>query len=149
MIKRITYGVIFGSVLIITGVIFLCAFIVLPDAPQEAVVEKEPILFCGTPNPSQKSAKGREIMNSNCAACHKADIDLGNGTLRGIDKNYNAAFLMDYINNEDSLIKANNSIVKQLHEKYGENDYKHKNEFTKEEIESLIYYLAPYQNNLK
>lgn len=56
---------------------------------------------------------------------------------------------MDYINNEDSLIKANNSVVKQLHEKYGESDYKHKNEFTKEEIESLISYLATYQNNLK
>lgn len=149
MIKRITYGVIFGSVLIITGVVFLCAFIVLPDAPQEAVVEQEDVFICGIPNPSQKSAKGREIMNSNCAACHKANIDLGNGMLRGIDKNYNAAFLMDYINNEDSLIKANNSVVKQLHEKYGENDYKHKNEFTKEEIESLIYYLATYQNNLK
>lgn len=149
MIKRITYGVIFGSVLIITGVVFLCAFIVLPDTPQQTVVEKEPILFCGTPNPPQESSKGREIMNSNCAACHKADIDLGNGTLRGIDKNYNAVFLMDYINNEDSLIKANNSVVKQLHQKYGENDYKHKNEFTKEEIESLISYIVFYQNNRK
>ncbi|MFL9836362.1 cytochrome c [Flavobacterium sp. ST-75] len=147
MIKRITYGVIFGSVLIITGVVFLCAFIVLPDTPQQTVVEKEPILFCGTPNPPQKSAKGREIMNSNCAACHKVNIDLGNGALRGIDKNYNAAFLMDYINNEDSLIKVNNSVVKQLLQKYGENDYKHKNEFTKEEIESLISYIVFYQNN--
>jgi len=48
MIKRVTYGVIFGSVLIITGVVFLCAFIVFPNEPQEAVIQKEPVLFCGT-----------------------------------------------------------------------------------------------------
>lgn len=95
MIKRITYGVIFGSVLIITGVVFLCAFIVFPDKPQEVLIENDLVFICGTPNPPQESAKGREIMSSNCAACHKVDADFGNGALRGIDKNYNAAFLMD------------------------------------------------------
>ena len=120
MIKRITYGVIFGSVLIITGVVFLCVFIVFPDKPQEVLTEKEPVFICGTSNPPQKSAKGIEIMSTNCAACHKVNGDLGNGALKGIDKNYSAAFLMGYINNEDSLIKTNNNIVKRLHKKYGE-----------------------------
>lgn len=147
MIKRVTYGVIFGSVLIITGVVFLCAFIVFPNEPREAVIQKEPVLFCGTPNPPGESLKGKEIMSAYCAACHKIITDFGNGMLQGIDKNYNTEFLIAYINNEDSLIRANNRIVKQLHKKYGESEYKHKNEFTKEEMESLISYIAFYQNN--
>ncbi|MBO9582819.1 MAG: cytochrome c [Flavobacterium sp.] len=42
-------------------------------------------LFCGTPNLSENQEKGKEIFNSNCAACHKLDAKSTGPALRGVD----------------------------------------------------------------
>lgn len=41
--------------------------------------------FCGTPNLSEDQAKGKEVFNSNCAACHKLDAKSTGPALRGVD----------------------------------------------------------------
>ena len=42
-------------------------------------------LFCGTPNLSENQEKGKEMFNSNCAACHKLDAKNTGPALRGVD----------------------------------------------------------------
>ncbi|GAA3752105.1 hypothetical protein GCM10022422_41780 [Flavobacterium ginsengisoli] len=42
-------------------------------------------VFCGIPKLSKNQEKGREIFNSNCAACHKLDFKNTGPPLRGVD----------------------------------------------------------------
>ncbi|MFD1602046.1 c-type cytochrome [Flavobacterium artemisiae] len=46
-----------------------------------------PVPFCGTSNPdlTEDGIKGKEIFNSNCAACHKLDAKSTGPALRNVD----------------------------------------------------------------
>ncbi len=41
--------------------------------------------FCGNPNLTENQEEGKEIFNSNCAACHKLDAKNTGPALRGVD----------------------------------------------------------------
>ena len=41
--------------------------------------------YCGNPDLTENETKGREIFNSNCAACHKLDARSTGPALRNID----------------------------------------------------------------
>lgn len=145
MLKPFGYGVILGSVLIITGVIFLCAFTVVSPETTVSVLEKEYVFICGTPNTPDEAIVGKEIFDANCTACHR--LNSRHDFLKDIDKRYSEQFLFDYINDEESLIKANIEIVREFHEnKYGTNGYLHKNDFSKEKIKSILIYIN-YRHN--
>jgi mono/diheme cytochrome c family protein len=50
--------------------------------------------------------KGKEIFNTNCAACHKLDAKATGPALRGVGAKYEKAWLYKWIQNSSDLIKS-------------------------------------------
>ncbi len=55
---------------------------------------------------SADPVKGKELFNSNCAACHKLDAKATGPQLRGVADKYEAAWLHKWIRNSSDLIKS-------------------------------------------
>ena len=55
---------------------------------------------------SADPVKGKELFNSNCAACHKLDAKSTGPQLRGVADKYEAAWLHKWIRNSSDLIKS-------------------------------------------
>jgi len=56
-------------------------------APTYLICSPDPVFFFGTSNPdlTENETEGKEIFNSNCAACHKLDARSTGPALRNID----------------------------------------------------------------
>ena len=52
------------------------------------------------------AAKGKELFNANCAACHKLDAKATGPALRGVANKYDKAWLYKWIHNSSELIKS-------------------------------------------
>ncbi|WP_281297438.1 c-type cytochrome [Flavobacterium limnophilum] len=52
------------------------------------------------------AVKGKEIFNTNCAACHKLDAKATGPALRGVGAKYDKAWLYKWIHNSGDLIKS-------------------------------------------
>jgi len=52
------------------------------------------------------AAKGKELFNANCAACHKLDAKSTGPALRGVADKYEKAWLYDWVHNSSALIKS-------------------------------------------
>lgn len=52
------------------------------------------------------AAKGKELFNTNCAACHKLDAKSTGPALRGVANKYDKAWLYKWIHNSAELIKS-------------------------------------------
>ncbi len=51
-------------------------------------------------------AKGKELFNSNCAACHKLDAKSTGPALRGIAQKHDMAWIYKWVHNSSDLIKS-------------------------------------------
>lgn len=72
-----------SSIILLIGLIFY--EIKTYKAPENWYCRTSAPDFCGTPNLPENQEKGREIFNSNCAACHKLDAKSTGPALRGVD----------------------------------------------------------------
>lgn len=83
--KRIRQILLFSisSIIVLIGVIFYK--IKTYEPPTNWYCNTPVPSFCGNANLSETQEKGREIFNSNCAACHKLDARSTGPALRGID----------------------------------------------------------------
>jgi mono/diheme cytochrome c family protein len=52
------------------------------------------------------AVKGKEIFNTNCAACHKLDAKATGPALRGVGAKYDKAWLYKWVHNSGDLIKS-------------------------------------------
>lgn len=89
-----------SSIILLVGLIFY--EIKTYKAPENWYCQMPVPAFCGTPNLSENQEKGREIFNSNCAACHKLDAKSTGPALRGIDSLVFAKWLIDKNHKIDS-----------------------------------------------
>lgn len=78
----IVYSTVF--IVLTLGITFI---IIKINQPQELnCATPDPIPFCGTnANASGKAVEGKQLFNSNCAACHSLDRKLTGPALRNID----------------------------------------------------------------
>ncbi|WP_395051579.1 c-type cytochrome [Flavobacterium sp.] len=67
-----------------------------------------PVAATGAPAVMQGGdpVKGKEIFNTNCAACHKLDAKATGPALRGVGAKYEKAWLYKWIHNSGDLIKS-------------------------------------------
>ncbi len=70
------------------------------DAAAAPVVAAAPATSAGDP------AKGKEIFNAQCAACHKLDAKMTGPMLRGVSAKYDKEWLYKWIKNSQALIKS-------------------------------------------
>lgn len=74
------------SITLITIIVGLILYQIKTYVPPPSIC-RIPVPFCGTFNPvlTENATKGKEIFNSNCAACHKLDARSTGPALRNID----------------------------------------------------------------
>ncbi|MFB9077883.1 c-type cytochrome [Flavobacterium procerum] len=74
------------SIVLITALAGIIIYqIATYETPAADFYCKIPVPFCGTPILSENQVKGKQIFNSNCAACHKLDAKSTGPALRGVD----------------------------------------------------------------
>ncbi len=71
-----------------------------------------------TPSGGGDPAKGKEIFNANCAACHKLDAKMTGPALRGIGEKYSKEWLYKWIKNSTELIKSGDADANKLWAEY-------------------------------
>ncbi|WP_291128754.1 c-type cytochrome [Flavobacterium sp. UBA7682] len=64
------------------------------------------------------AAKGKELFNANCAACHKLDAKATGPALRGVSSKYDKEWLYKWINNSSQLIKSGDAQAVKVFEEY-------------------------------
>ena len=60
--------------------------------------------------------KGKELFNSNCAACHKLDAKATGPALRGVANKYDMAWIYKWIQNSSELIKSGDAAAVKVFE---------------------------------
>jgi mono/diheme cytochrome c family protein len=65
------------------------------------------------------AAKGKELFNANCAACHKLDAKATGPALRGVADKYDKEWLYKWVNNSSDLIKSGDSQAVKVFEENG------------------------------
>ncbi len=76
----------------------------LSSYAQEATPAEAPVVDVASA--AGDTAKGKELFNANCAACHKLDAKSTGPALRGVADKYEVAWLYKWINNSADLIKS-------------------------------------------
>lgn len=61
-------------------------------------------------------AKGKELFNSNCAACHKLDAKSTGPALRGVAEKHEMAWMYKWIHNSSDLIKSGDAAAVKVFE---------------------------------
>jgi mono/diheme cytochrome c family protein len=61
-------------------------------------------------------AKGKELFNANCAACHKLDAKSTGPALRGVADKYEMAWIYKWVNNSSELIKSGDAAAVKVFE---------------------------------
>jgi mono/diheme cytochrome c family protein len=86
-------------------------------APQ-AATPAAPMAATATPatTPGGDPVKGKEIFNTNCAACHKLDAKATGPALRGVGAKYEKAWLYKWIHNSGDLIKSGDALAVKVFE---------------------------------
>ena len=51
-------------------------------------------------------AKGKELFNANCAACHKLDEKMTGPALRGVAEKHDKAWIYKWVHNSSDMIKS-------------------------------------------
>lgn len=136
-IQKILFFSLTSIIIIITITVY---FLYSNRLSNKICITKEEPLLCGTKN---YSITGKNIFNSNCAACHKL-----NGFDDIIKARYprykDSTYFENYIKNETSLVKNEN---KKYINKMFEGDFNHNFEsLTKKEIFELKKYIEAYIN---
>ena len=67
---------------------------------------------------SGDAAKGKELFNANCAACHKLDAKMTGPMLRGVSAKHDKEWLYKWIHNSQALIKSGDADANKLWEEY-------------------------------
>ena len=98
--------------------VFLTSFaqVAAPEATSATV----PAVIATTTAPvasgSGDAVKGKELFNTNCAACHKLDAKATGPALRGIAAKYEKAWFYKWIHNSSALIKSGDAQAVKVYE---------------------------------
>ncbi|WP_430614026.1 cytochrome c3 family protein [Flavobacterium sp. JP2137] len=91
---------------------------------------------------AQDAAKGREVFNSNCAACHKLDGNSTGPALRGVVEKHDTAWLHKWIKSSSSLIKSGDATAVKLFNEWNKvvmNDFP---ALSDEDIDNILAYTS-------
>jgi cytochrome c551/c552 len=89
---------------------------------------------------SQDAAKGKEIFNANCAACHKLDAKSTGPALRGVEAKYDKEWLYKWIKNSGELIKSGDAQAVKVFEENNKVAMTAFPQLSNEDIDNIIAY---------
>ena len=91
---------------------------------------------------SQDAAKGKEIFNANCAACHKLDAKATGPALRGVAAKYDKEWLYKWIKNSGELIKSGDAQAVKVFEENNKVAMTAFPQLSNEDIDNIIAYTS-------
>ena len=91
---------------------------------------------------SQDAAKGKEIFNANCAACHKLDAKATGPALRGVSAKYDKEWLYKWIKNSGELIKSGDAQAVKVFEENNKVAMTAFPQLSNEDIDNIIAYTS-------
>jgi mono/diheme cytochrome c family protein len=91
---------------------------------------------------SQDAAKGKEIFNANCAACHKLDAKATGPALRGVAAKYDKEWLYKWIKNSGELIKSGDAQAIKVFEENNKVAMTAFPQLSNEDIDNIIAYTS-------
>ena len=91
---------------------------------------------------SQDAAKGKEIFNANCAACHKLDAKATGPALRGVEAKYDKEWLYKWIKNSGELIKSGDAQAVKVFEENNKVAMTAFPQLSNEDIDNILAYTS-------
>ena len=85
-------------------------------APAAPAVDPAAATAMAAPAAGGDAAKGKELFNANCAACHKLDAKATGPALRGIANKYDMAWIYKWVHNSSELIKSGDAKAVKVYE---------------------------------
>jgi mono/diheme cytochrome c family protein len=86
------------------------------------------------------AAKGKELFNANCAACHKLDAKATGPALRGVGAKYEKEWLYKWIHNSADLIKSGDADAIKIYEEYNKVAMSAFPQLSEADIDNIIAY---------
>ena len=86
------------------------------------------------------AAKGKEIFNANCAACHKLDAKMTGPALRNVGSKYDKEWLYKWIANSQALIKSGDAQAVAVWNEYKPSVMNNFPQLSKGDIDNVIAY---------
>ena len=91
---------------------------------------------------SQDAAKGKEIFNTNCAACHKLDGKATGPALRGVAAKYDKEWLYKWVKNSGELIKSGDAQAVKVFEENNKVPMTAFPQLSNEDIDNILAYTS-------
>lgn len=94
------------SRILLLSVAFMLAFSLTSNAQDAAAAAPPAAPAAAAPAAGGDPLKGKELFNTNCAACHKLDAKSTGPALRGVADKHEKAWLYKWIHNSSEMIKS-------------------------------------------
>jgi mono/diheme cytochrome c family protein len=91
---------------------------------------------------SQDAAKGKEIFNANCAACHKLDAKATGPALRNVAAKYDKEWLYKWVKNSGELIKSGDAQAVKVFEENNKVAMTAFPQLSNEDIDNILAYTS-------
>jgi len=91
---------------------------------------------------AQDVAKGKELFNSNCAACHKLDAPSTGPALRGVIERHSADWLHKWIKDSSGLIKSGDAAAVKVFNEWKQVPMNSFPNLSDEDIDNIIAYTS-------
>jgi mono/diheme cytochrome c family protein len=118
-----------------------------PDSktPAPAMAAAPAAAAATTPAPATAGgdvAKGKELFNTNCAACHKLDDKATGPALRGVADRHSMAWIYKWVNNSAALIKAGDAEAVKVYEENNKVNMTAFPQLSTADIDNIIAYTS-------
>ncbi len=127
---------------ILCGMAFMLALSFNSIAQTAApVAAAQPTSAMATPAAaSGDAAKGKELFNANCAACHKLDAKMTGPALRGVSGKHSKEWLYTWIKNSSAMIKSGDADAVKIFNEYNKSVMTAFPQLSNADIDNIIAY---------
>lgn len=112
------------------------------SAQEDATVETEEPATETVVDLAGDPAAGRQLFNSNCAACHQLDRKAIGPALRGMAQRYEKEWLYSWIRNSQALVQAGDPIAVALFNEYNGSVMQAFPQLTDKDLDDLVAYTS-------
>ncbi|MGQ7946315.1 c-type cytochrome [Flavobacterium sp. WC2509] len=88
------------------------------------------------------AAKGKELFNANCAACHKLDAKSTGPALRGVSEKHEMAWIYKWVHNSADVIKSGDPVAVKLFEENNKVSMTSFPQLSEADIDNIIAYTS-------
>jgi mono/diheme cytochrome c family protein len=130
------------SRIFIFSLAFVLTFSLTSIAQTAAPAAEAPAAAAPAATSGADPVKGKELFNSNCAACHKLDAASTGPALRGIAQKHEMAWLYKWVKNSSAMIKSGDPVAVKLFADNGQKVMTPFPQLSDADIDNIIAYTS-------